>query len=93
MGYRVKRKIGDPGALWPLSNLDFCLWLIPHLGACSQAKRDQVVWELNAGLQRVKVDCISTNKIDFFVSGLMKVNSGQTKSQTHFFRIAYLFGL
>ena len=39
MGYRVKRKIGEPGGgstVWGEEELDFHLRYRPHLGACSQ---------------------------------------------------------
>ena len=44
MGYRAKRKVGEPGkqsAVWGrlFSELDFCLRPIHHLGACTQASQ------------------------------------------------------
>ena len=37
MGYRAKRKMGEPGERSAVWERDFCLRPIPHLGACSKA--------------------------------------------------------
>ena len=37
MGYRAKRKMGEPGKRSAVWGRDFCLRPIPHLGASSQA--------------------------------------------------------